>query len=364
MCLLLGLSTVQTDLPGLISLHRLAPEFPPADTGSAGVVWVQSGPFTLAQLRGKVVLVDFWEYTCINCIRTFPANLEWYRRYHPYGFEIIGVHVPEFPAATRLANVEAAVRHFGLPYPIVVDNHFLLWKAYDVHGWPTRFLLDAHGFIRYARTGEGADASFEKAIRALLREAHPSVGLPPAWLREAEPDAFAPGCGITTPEMYVGPWFGRGVLANREGYHLGRSWDYQLPPSVADGRVVLGGRWRTEQEGMVYAGSAQPEGGEAQLRLRYHAREVYAVLNLVRGRSTRLYVQQDGHWLTSTNRGADVQFDSAGRSFLLVSEARMYYLVSNPRFETHTLSLIPASPGLMVNSFTFGNDCQLNFPHR
>ncbi len=353
-----------SQLAGLIELHQPAPEFPPPGLEVSGTVWLNSPPLRLAQLRGHVVLVDFWEYTCINCIRTFPANLEWYRRYHAYGFEIVGVHAPEFEAARDVEHVRAAVQHFGLPYPIVVDNHYVIWKAYGAEGWPARYLIDARGVIRYARTGEGADASFEQAIRELLREAHPDRGLPPPWLKQAEPDSFAPSCGITTPEMYVGPWFGRGVLANPEGYHPGHTVTYHAAGPPEDGRVQLEGRWETNLNGMIYRGKNSANHLDERLLMRYHAREVYAVLNVDHGRPGRVYIQQDGHWLQPDERGADVRVDSQGRTFLQVAEARMYYLVSNPRFATHTLTLLPAVSGLMVSSFTFGNDCQLNFPHR
>ncbi len=360
----LSVRSVEPELPGLIQLHRPAPEFPPPGLETSGTDWLNSPPLRLAQLRGHVVLVDFWEYTCINCIRTFPANLEWYRRYHSYGFEIVGVHAPEFEAARNIEHVRTAVRHFGLPYPIVVDNHYLIWKAYGAQGWPARYLIDATGTIRYARTGEGADASFEQAIRELLREAHPGRGLPPPWLKQAEPDSFAPSCGITTPEMYVGPWFGRGVLDNPEGYRPGRIVNYLSAGAPEDGRVRLEGRWETNLNGMIYRGSNARDRLSERLVIRYHAREVYAVLNVDHGRPGRVYVQQDGHWLRPDERGADIQVDAQSRSFIRVAEARMYYVVSNPRFAAHTLTLLPAIKGVMVSSFTFGNDCQLNFPHR
>jgi peroxiredoxin len=354
-----GLS--RSESPGALSTPQVA-EAP--QTGLPGDIWINSPPLTMAGLRGKVVLIDFWEYTCINCIRTFDDNKKWWDRYHKYGFEIIGVHDPEFDIAYPPEHVRAAVKRFGLPYPVVVDDSFAIWKAYRNSTWPNRFLVDAKGYVRYNRAGEGADSAFEHAIQDLLREAHPGLTFPASYTIPPDEDAFAPSCGIPTPEMYVGHWGDRGVLANPEGYHDGRTVDYQLPPAVADGRVVLSGRWETDRNGMIYRG--KHKGREAsgdELEARYHARELYAVINVSHGRPSRLYIKQDGKDLTAEDKGVDVKFDAEGHSYLEIREPRMYYLVANPAFGSHVVELFPTAPGLTVNSFTFGNNCQTRFSH-
>ncbi len=337
---------------------------PSIDSGNNPVVWINSRPLSMDELRGKVVLIDFWEYTCINCIRTFGENKRWYERYHRDGFEIIGVHDPEFDIAYPVVHVQQAVKRFGLPYPVVVDDQFRIWNSYHNNTWPSRFLVDAKGIVRYHRGGEGGDSAFELAIRKLLEEAHPGLKFPN---REAIPDeknAFAPSCGIPTGEMYVGDWFGRGILGNPEGYHDGKTMDYQLPKDVEDGRAALAGRWQTDKNGMIYRGKNKTDKpGDDRLEMRYHARELYAVLNVSHGRSSRLYIRQDGKDLAKENKGVDVQFDERGRSYLEVREPRMYYLVANPAFGSHTVSLSPTRSGLTVNSFTFGNNCQTDFAH-
>jgi alkyl hydroperoxide reductase subunit AhpC len=391
----------QTEEPGLKSMHVKAPEFPPPASelppvpgertagrqqstepgqgavaepsgpeaqapgvATTGVTWINSRPLTMEDLQGKVVLIDFWEYTCINCIRTFPDNKKWWDRYHKYGFEIIGVHDPEFDIAYRVANVRAADKRFQLPYPIVVDDHFRIWQSYYNNTWPNRFLIDAKGFIRYNRSGEGADDSFERAIQELLKEAHPGLSFPAGDTISPERDAFAPDCGVPTPEMYVGDWGGRGILSNAEGYHDGKTLDYKLPPSVDDGHAAVEGRWQTDKSGMIYRGKHKgSEPGPDHLIMRYHARELYAVLNVSHGHPERLYIQQDGKDLTKADKGVDVQFDAQGHSYLEVREPRMYYLVQNPEFGSHTVELFPTAPGLTVNSFTFGNNCQTDFAH-
>ena len=342
----------------------LAPEFPPPGDQISGTTWINSLPLTMRELRGKVVLIDFWEYTCINCIRTFPDNKKWYERYHKYGFTVIGVHDPEFDIAYPVGNVASAVKRFKLPYPIVVDDWFKIWTSYHNHTWPNRFLVDAKGIVRFNRDGEGGDADFERAIQYLLKQAHPGLEFPASYTIPPEKIAFAANCGIPTPEMYVGNWYDQGVLANPEGYHNGKTIDYHLPASVADGRAAVSGEWKTDKNGMIYRG--KHKGGEPtsdQLKMSYHARELYSVINVSHGHPSRLYIQQDGKNLTAQNKGVDVQLDSASRSYIEVDEPRMYYLVANPSFRGHTVSLFPTQSGLTINSFTFGNNCQTDFDH-
>ncbi len=343
---------------------QVGAQAPSAEPGNSPVAWINSQALSMHELRGKVVLIDFWEYTCINCIRTFGENKRWYERYHRDGFEIIGVHDPEFDIGYPVAHVEQAVKRFGLPYPIVVDDQFRIWNSYHNHTWPSRFLVDAKGIVRYHRDGEGGDSAFELAIRKLLEEAHPGLKFSPSETIPDEKNAFAPSCGAPTGEMYVGDWFGRGILANSEGYHNGKTIDYTLPKDVEDGRASLAGRWQTDKNGMNYRGKNKTEKpGEDRLEMRYHARELYAVLNVLHGRSSRLYIQQDGKDLTKENQGVDVQFDEQGHSYIEVREPRMYYLVANPAFGSHTLSLFPTRSGITINSFTFGNNCQTDFAH-
>ena len=334
------------------------------------VAWINSSPLTMSGLHGKVVLIDFWEYTCINCIRTFPENKKWYERYHQDGFEIIGVHDPEFDIAYPVDNVKDAVKRFKLPYPVVVDDWFTIWREYQNSSWPNRFLIDAKGNIRYNRVGEGGNNAMEHAIRKLLQEAHPGLKFPASETVPPEKDTFASSCGVTTPEMYLGYMHGRGILSNAQGYHKGKTLDYKLPPNVADGRAAVSGRWKTDEgsnpdqsNGMIYRGKKKDGPSGDAMKMRYHARELYAVMNIKHGRPSRLYIRQDGKDLTAQNKGVDVQIDSQGHSYLEIREPRMYYLVANPAFSSHQVELFPTRPGLTINSFTFGNDCQIDFPH-
>jgi thiol-disulfide isomerase/thioredoxin len=341
------------------------PPGPPlTDENLEASLWINSPPLTMAQLRGQVMLIDFWEYSCINCIRTFAKNKEWYSRYHKYGFELVGVHDFEFDIASHFPNVRAAVKRFGLNYPIYVDSTFQLWQAYHNDSWPSLFLIDAKGIVRFHKSGEGSDDALEYAIQHLLLEAHPRLRFPSDYTIAPEPSAFASPCGIPTNEMYVGDWSGRGILANREGYHDGKTIRYVLPANINDGQAAVSGPWETDKNGMIYRGkNGGSPGGPDKLVMRYHARELYAVINVSHGHPSALYIQQDGNDLTAANKGVDVKFDSQGHSYIAIREPRMYYLVQNPVFGAHSVTLTPTKPGLTVNSFTFGNDCQTMFPH-
>jgi hypothetical protein len=336
----------------------------PVEENLQRFAWINSAPLSMRQLAGRVVLIDFWEYTCINSIRSFEQNKRWYERYHRYGFEIIGVHDPEFDIAYRPDNVRTAVKRFGLPYPIFVDPNFQLWQAYHNNSYPSRFLIDREGIVRFHRDGEGGDAAFERAIQRLLLQAHPGLKFPSDYTIAAEPDALAPSCGVPTQEMYVGDWPGRGILSNPEGYHDRKTIRYELPANVNDGQAAVSGAWESDKNGMTYRGKkGGAHAGPDELIMRYHARELYAVIDVSHGHPAAVYIQQDGKDLIAADKGADVQFDLAGHSYIEVREPRLYYLVQNPAFGAHTVTLMPSKPGLTINAFTFGNDCQTKFPH-
>lgn len=359
-----GQMTGQTVDGRIAALHQKAPDFPSPGFNVSGTTWINSPPLSLEQLRGKVVMLDFWEYTCINCIRTFPQNKEWYARYHKYGLEIIGVHDPEFQIAYDVENVRTAVKRYELPYPIVVDDYFKIWKEYSNEAWPSLFLIDGKGDLRYHLDGEGDDHNLEVLIRQLLVEAHPGLTFPDDYTLPPGENTDSPECGgAPTPEMYVGPSQGRGILQNKNPYHPGTVADYKLPETVDDGHAVISGKWETDPDGMIYRGKTQGLGGAARLRMKYHATQVYAVMNVARGKPERLYILQDGKDLTQENKGADVKIGEDGHSYIDVDSSRMYYLTANPQFGNHGLDLIPTEPGIAINSFTFGNNCQTKFPH-
>ena len=326
-------------------------EYPAPDFG-AGSVWLDQGapvPHHIAEYRGHVVLIDFWEYTCINCIRDFGVVKRWYVKYHPYGFEVIGVHDGEFNIGFDANNVRAAAQRFRLPWPVVADQSHTTWKAYAVEGWPDRFLVDPKGTVVMKVFGEGNNGLMEAKLRELLAIAHPEV-----MKVELDPDEneFRPECGATTQETFVGELYGRSAVEDMAGHHVGDEADFQPPHSPPDGGVMLVGRWQVEHDGVT------SEGHGAAAELRYHGRSMYAVLSLRGTKQVRVNLFQDGNPLPKEGAGADVKFDAKG-AYVEVTEPRMYYLVRSPALTAHLVALQPEGSGLTLHSFTYGNNCQL-----
>jgi peroxiredoxin len=325
---------------------RTAPDF-----GDGGV-WLDQGapvPHHIGDYKGKVVLIDFWEYTCINCIRDFAVLKQWYTKYHQYGLDIIGVHFGEFNIGFDVNNVREGAEHYHLPWPVLADLKGATWKAYDAQGWPDRFLIDQQGKIVMSIFGEGDDAQMEQKIRELLAKSNPEVLKVPLGSEES---AFNPKCGVTTEETYVGGRFGRSSVMNMGDHKTGDEVDFLPPHSPHDGGVMLAGRWKIAEDGVTT--KTRNDGAE----IRYHARSVYAVMSLDGAKQVKVYLSQDGDPLPKDSAGSDVKFDDKG-AYVEVTQGRMYYLVRSPRFTAHLLALNPDAPGLTLHSFTFGNDCQL-----
>lgn len=334
---------------------RKAPNFVDGqwiDTGAAG----NKVPHSIKGYRGHVLLIDFWEYTCINCIRDFRILKRWYAKYHADGLDIVGVHFGEFAMGYSAANVRDAAERFQLPWPVVADLHGAIWQAYHSDVWPNRYLIDQNGDIVFHVEGEGNDRPMEEKIRELLAKTDPQVNQIPI---DPPDNTFSPECGIPTDETYVGDWFGRGSIANPTGYRNdGQVTIFHAEGAPADGKVMLSGRWNVTQDG------ATSDEKHAEAQLQYHARSVYAVLSVDNPKKPiKVYLQQDGKPLDSSDAGIDVHFDSAG-SYLEVSSPRMYYLVKNPSFTSHLLALQPEAAYFMLHSFTYGNNCQQDFEHK
>jgi len=325
--------------------------FPAPDFG-AGIVWLDQGapvPHHISGYRGHVVVIDFWEYTCINCIRDFGVLKRWYVRYHPYGFEVIGVHDGEFNIGFDVNNVRVAAQRFRLPWPVVADQDHTTWKAYAVEGWPDRFLVDPQGTVVMKVFGEGNNRVMETKLRDLLAVEHPEV-----MKVDLDPDEndFKPECGPTTQETFLGELYGRSAVDDMADHHMGDLADFQPPHSPPDGGVMLVGRWQVEHDGVT------SEGHGAAAEVRYHARSLYAVLSLTHAKQVRVDLFQDGKPMPNESAGADVKFDGKG-AYVEVTDPRMYYLVRDPALSAHLVSLQPEGSGLTLHSFTYGNNCQL-----
>jgi thiol-disulfide isomerase/thioredoxin len=280
-------------------------------------------PLTLASLRGPVVLVDFWTYTCINCIRTQPFLKAMDARYRKAGLTIIGVHTPEFAFEHDAGNVAAAIRAAGLRYPIAQDNEYATWTAWGNQYWPAEYLVDSRGEVRHTVFGEGGYAESEAAIRSLLRAAGDERLPPPTSVHVPTPAAH-----LATPETYLGTERAQNWLrAPRAGTHAYAPPAGELPPST----FAYGGEWTVDGEG------ATPAGPEGTISATFQAAKAYLVLSS-QGRRPRAV-------------GVDV--DGRRARAVTVTGQRLYTLVSRPRAGRHTLKLhVPR--GVTGYAFTFG----------
>ena len=336
----------------------------PAPDFTGKHVWINSAPLSLKkELKNKVVLVDFWEYTCINCIRTLPALKRIYSRYKPYGFEIIGVHAPEFDFAYKPENVGIGTKRQRIPWPVVVDSDFSTWRAYDSNSWPNKFLIDSRGIISRQHSGEGAYGELERQIREEIKKANPRATFPAAWTIPPDENDFSPSrCGATSEETYVGTTRGSrwgGEIGNREGFQPGKTVLYSSMPRQVRRGFFAHGQWKNNPDDFEQARSTA--GPTDYVGIRYLGSEVYVVMNLRRGASSRVYVTRDRKPVPAARRGVDVQVDPRGRTYIDVREGRMYYAIQGEDMGPHELRLSPTDAGVAINSFTFGNRCLTKF---
>ena len=346
-----------------VSRAELTPGTPAPDF-LGNHVWINARPLSLKrELKGKVVLVDFWEYTCINCIRTLPALKQLETRYKPYGFEIVGVHAPEFDFAYKPANVAIGTTRQRISWPVVVDSDFSIWHAYDSNSWPNKFLIGANGIIVRQHSGEGGYGELERQIREELRKAHPGVTFPASWKIPEDTDDFNPSrCGVTSEETYIGTTRGGswgGEIANREGFQLGKTVLYSSMPRTVRRGFFAHGLWKNEPDDFEHA--RQTSSPTDYIGMRYRGHEVYAVMQLRTGATARVYVTRDGRPLPPKLRGVDIKVDDRGRTYIELKEGRMYYVVQGEDASEHELRLAPTQPGVAINSFTFGNRCLTRF---
>ena len=289
--------------------------------------WYNSAPLQLRDLRGRVVLVDFWTYSCVNCVRTLPHIQGWWDAYRSQPFIVVGVHAPEFEFEKDSANVAGAVRKLGLTYPVAQDNELATWDAFDNRYWPAKYLIDSNGFIRFAHFGEGGYAETDRAIRSLLEE----IG------HKAQPAAVAmPTSGLAreqTPETYLNPrnWTS---LQNRRGEPTDAALAYHAPATLGLHAYALDGRWQlVDQERQVLRSD------EGAIRLRFLGAEVNLVLGLAAG---------------ANPVPVDVEVDGAAAAPFVVSAHDLYRLWQGSYGE-HELVLHFHGSGVEAYAFTFGS---------
>ena len=289
--------------------------------------WINSDPLTLAQLRGKVVLIDFWTYSCINCERTHPYLNAWYDAYASDGFVIIGVHAPEFAFEQVPANVQRAVAADGIKYPVALDNSFATWKAYANNYWPAKYLIDKDGRIRYTQYGEGDYDVTEAKIRQLLGESASSKPM-------VQVTADGPGSANQTPETYLG--------RDREERYVGKpglgGGSTYTEASVGADEWTLGGAWDVASQAIT----AVSDG--ATLTLNYTGRDVYLVMGGPSGSTVKVAVSGQA------TLGSDV----GPNSTVTLSGPRMYRIVESKQSSAEATLRLTFSQGVSANAFTFG----------
>lgn len=278
-------------------------------------------PLTDADRAGKVTLVDFWAYSCINCQRSIPGIQKLHEVYGDAGLQVIGVHSPEYAFEKEVGNVRGGAADLGITYPVAVDSDLVTWRNFDNHYWPAHYLADSSGELRQVKFGEGGEATTERLVRELLRQANPGVQLPAPVFADDEPDVSGP----RTPETYLGS-------ARAIGFAGGRLADgtssYDFPAEQAVDTFSLDGRWK------VTAQAISPDGGPARLRLRYQGRQVNLVVS---GEGDITYTAGGGEKRTIRVSGVPNSIE----------------LVSTQDTQEGTLEL-EAGEGLSLYSFTFG----------
>ncbi|MCR4326666.1 MAG: cytochrome c biogenesis protein DipZ [Candidatus Roizmanbacteria bacterium] len=296
--------------------------YPPAPEIIPGGKWFNSKPLTLAQLKGKVVLVDFWTYSCINCIRTLPYLRTWWEKYNDNGLVIIGVHSPEFEFEKDADNVEQAITDFKITYPVVQDNDFATWRAYQNNYWPAKYLIDTEGKIRYTHFGEGEYDETERVIQELLKETG-------SQKLETTVDNNTYEIQSRTPELYIG--YGRSeYFASPEPIAPDTAFNYSSPSDVPYNHFSFEGTWTITKE---YAQASK----DARLFLHFEAQKVFLVMRS-KGEPTQVEVYVD-----------DKKQDS-----IIVSTDKLYQLISLPTPGTHILRLEFNNANAQLFAFTFG----------
>ncbi|HEY8522742.1 MAG TPA: thioredoxin family protein, partial [Nitrososphaeraceae archaeon] len=311
--------------------------------------YINTKPISLADLKDKVILVDFWTYSCINCIRTIPHLNEWYDKYSDKGLIIVGIHTPEFDFEKNSDNVKSAVQKFGIKYPVLQDNDKEIWNEYENRYWPRKYLVDDEGYIRYDHIGEGAYQETEKVIQALLSERATHLGIKSINLNniqnsnngskfEYQDVNFSK---IQSPELYFGYELARTPLGNNESFKPNQSVLYILPENTAikPNIIYLEGKWKNNPDNM------ELQSNNGNIILKYNSKSV----NIVAGGNGNFTVKQDRNLIKN-----DLSKDSSSDGKFLIDGQRLYNLVTNKEYGEHTIEIDVKGKGFQIYTFTFG----------
>jgi thiol-disulfide isomerase/thioredoxin len=307
--------------------------------------WVNSPQLGAAELQGKVVLVDFWTYTCINWIRTLPYVRAWSEKYKDQGLVVVGVHTPEFEFEKQIDNVRRAVSAMGVTYPVALDSDYAVWRAFGNNAWPAIYLIDAKGRVRYSHLGEGTYEETERMIQQLLAEAgRPARGQDLVAVEGSGAEAAADWPSLRSEENYLGSERTEN-FSSPGGAVVGKAHMYAAPAKLAVNRWALAGDWTMQKQAIA---SNKPNG---RIVYRFHARDLHLVMGpAARGGTVRFRVLVDGK-PPGAARGVDLDENGNGT----VTEQRMYQLIRQQKPVVERLFEIEfIDPGIEAFSFTFG----------
>jgi thiol-disulfide isomerase/thioredoxin len=306
--------------------------------------FINTDSITISQLIGKkVILMDFWTYSCINCQRTLPYLTSWYDKYRDQGLEIIGVHTPEFEFEKNKENVQWAVDKYGIEYPVVQDNDYGTWTAYANRYWPRKYLIDIDGFIVYDHIGEGAYDQTEKKIQELLQERQQRLGEDMVIASGMVDPEGTEISRALSPETYFGAlrnqYLGNGK-PGKDGLQ-----NLTAPNNLNQNILYLDGEWIFSDEFSTNRNSS------AKILYRYRAEKVFLVMS--GAQDIKVEVLRDGKPLTADIAGQDIIFEN-NRTYVDVQQERLYRLIEDDKVNSHDVELIISQPGLNVYALTFG----------
>jgi thiol-disulfide isomerase/thioredoxin len=329
------------------SQFKKAPEFDKV-TG-----YINTKPINLSDLKGKVVLVDFWTYSCINCIRTIPYLVDWNEKYADKGLVIVGVHAPEFEFEKNIDNVKAAVKKLGIKYPVIQDNDKGTWNAYQNQYWPRKYIVDSEGYLRYDHIGEGGYAETEKVIQSLLQEHSAQLSLDsslPSINNNTITETTIPEnvqsvdfSKIYSPELYFGYQFARAPLGNPEEFKPDQTVNYSLSDIDSDIKpniIYLDGTWKNNADNM------ELQSNTGSIALVYSAKSV----NMVAGGNGEVSISEDGSTLLGKYRGADLSKEGK----FTIDGQRLYNLSMHDNYGAHSIVIDVKGKGFQAYTFTFG----------
>ena len=313
---------------------------PPKLEGISGYINTSSENISQG-IEGKVVLYDFWTYSCINCIRTLPYLTAWDEKYSDEGLVIVGIHTPEFEFEKEYDNVVFATKKFGIKYPVIQDNDKEIWNDFQNRYWPRKYIADHEGYIRFDHIGEGAYKETEKVIQVLLEERSNALGNILEKKELVDLNEFTHAT-FRTPELYFGFNFaeGRNQLGNEEGFSKNKVVTYELPEKFTQHYFYMEGIWKNNKDGMELISDS------GKIVLNFNAKQV----NIVASENAILKIQYDGGLISEQVRGQDVASDGTVK----ISEPRLYNLIDSEQEGPHEIIIHIENPGFEIFTFTFG----------